>query len=301
MRLAALHDDATCAVLQFVDAGDVARIVAPTCRRLRDLGRSDALLMLRRASDYHLRGDHGVVHALATRMGTRPWPMAPIGLEPLLAMDNIQPLAPQPPPELLVRVHRVYPSGSHWEELSQRGDDENEAIGRRNHRWALVAPPVSNDDDHLDLRSAFGARGRECSLLEGSFVSYHLPCLIQVCAFRLSFGSCSACESKNWSFQAYYDEKQYWVTLYQGDVSPWPSYDDGPVQRHYRHYMPARKIVVDAEFASDQYRIILRGAKTCMHIRAFEVFGTMSAGWDLDQTPPSSESDTAAYVDQWHF
>ena len=64
MRLAALHDDAMCAILQFVDTSDAARFVAPTCRRLRDLGRSDALLMLRRASDYHLRG-HGVVHALA--------------------------------------------------------------------------------------------------------------------------------------------------------------------------------------------------------------------------------------------
>jgi len=115
----ALHDDATCAVLQFVDGGDVARGVAPTCRRLRDLGQSDALLTLRRASDYHLRGDHGGV---ATRLGMRPWPVARVRIE--AAMPGLDEawqhsgqaeslshpataLAPRPPPQLCVDMHRV--------------------------------------------------------------------------------------------------------------------------------------------------------------------------------------------------
>ena len=80
MRLAALHDDATCAVLQFVPAGDVAQFVAPACKRLRDLGRSDALLMLRRASDYHLRGDRATDSGAAPRARdeTRHAAVAPV-------------------------------------------------------------------------------------------------------------------------------------------------------------------------------------------------------------------------------
>ena len=35
-----------------------------------------------------------------------------------------------------------------------------------------------------------------------------------------------------------------------------------------------------------------------MHIRAFELFGTMCAGWSLDQTPLASGSDTSTSSSQ---
>ena len=296
MRLAALHDDATCAVLQFVPAGDVAQFVAPTCKRLRDLGRSDALLMLRRASDYHLRGDRatdsGAAHALATRLGTRPWPLSRISYEPSVlqydsSLEDIELLAPQPPPQLFVQVHRVYDDG-----LRVYQNDQNTIIAQRNYRWAAVAPPISNDDDSLDLRRAFNSRGRQCSLGAGSFVSYHLPCMIRVSGFRLAYAKCSATQFKHWTFQAYYDAEAEWrmMSLANG-VAPWSldGYVGGNAGLPPYRYRPARKFEVDADFASCQYRILLVG-QHCMHIRAFELYGTLCANWSLDQTPPSSDT-----------
>ena len=124
---------------------------------------------------------------------------------------------------------------------------------------------------------------------------YRLPFKMLVSKFRLSFANCGWHAFKHWSFQGFRDAEQEWTTLYDAmDVTPWPNPEYRQILSNC-YYLPAQTFPVDADFASDQFRIIL-GERACMHIRAFELFGTLRADWSLD-TPPSSGSDTHQVVE----
>mmetsp|Transcript_13133 Transcript_13133/g.39400 ORF Transcript_13133/g.39400 Transcript_13133/m.39400 type:complete len:141 (+) Transcript_13133:768-1190(+) len=136
----------------------------------------------------------------------------------------------------------------------------------------------------MALRSIFQARGRECDLGAGSFAMYRLPFKMLVSKFRLAYGCCDWQRFAHWHFQGFaVDAEQEWTTLYDATTSPWAvdashSQDEGDEEEMVEncHTLPADAI--DADFASDRFRIILRDQETCMHIRAFELFGTMCAG-----------------------
>ena len=73
--LLSLDDDALRNVLSFLSVADAQRGPGVTSKALREAVASQQLARARAMAPYVLRGDtHGVVHALATSMGTRRWP-----------------------------------------------------------------------------------------------------------------------------------------------------------------------------------------------------------------------------------
>ena len=73
--LVSLDDDALRNVLAFLSVADGRRGAGVTSKALRQAVASKQLARARAMAPYVLRGDtHGVVHALATSMGTRRWP-----------------------------------------------------------------------------------------------------------------------------------------------------------------------------------------------------------------------------------
>ena len=73
--LVSLDDDALRNVLSFLSVADAQRGPRVTSKALHQAVASKQLARARAMAPYVLRGDtHGVVHALATSMGTRRWP-----------------------------------------------------------------------------------------------------------------------------------------------------------------------------------------------------------------------------------
>ena len=72
--LRGLDDDALRRVLTFLSVPDSRRIAGGASKALRGVATSNGLTRLRGSESYVLRGsDNGVVHALATALGTQPW------------------------------------------------------------------------------------------------------------------------------------------------------------------------------------------------------------------------------------
>ena len=84
--LLALGDDPLRCALTFLSVSDCARGPGETSRALREVVTSKPLQKARTSDSYVLRGEHGVMHAVATNFGTRRWRTRQVaGGETLLA------------------------------------------------------------------------------------------------------------------------------------------------------------------------------------------------------------------------
>jgi len=103
-----------------------------------------------------------------------------------------------------------------------------------------------------------------------------LPFQIVLSDFRFAFGCCWASDFFRWVFEAFDREQDSWRVLYDSEgVSPWPGLPESAFGCH-------RRFTVDAAFASSNFRIRTTNDLQCMHIRGFELFGTILPPWRID-------------------
>ena len=248
--LLSLDDDALRNVLSFLSVTDGRRGPGVTSKALRQTV-SSQLARARATAPYVLRGDtHGVVHALATSMGTRQWPTRRCGHG---FEDSIEFEASSPPERLGIRIERRYDYGTMVREVPSQSEKD------RCFRSNIVDPSVD--------------RGTiaECDCSSGSFVEYQLPFQLRISHFRFGHGHCGARSFRDWVFEAYDADQLEWHTLYDSNgMSPWA--DRGP--------RPEKKYFYVDAFTSTRFRIRMTGWG-CMHLRAFEVFGTVLPPWQV--------------------
>ena len=271
--LLSLDDDTLRNVLLFLSIAEGRSGPGETSKALRQAVASTQLARARATAPYVLRvvhkspspyvprGDtHGVVHALATSMGTRQWPTRRC----VHGYDNKEFEASSPPDRLEIWIERrIGPLGDTWvrQVPSQSGED-------RCFRSNIVDPSV-------DRRTI-----KECNCSPGSFVEYQLPFQLRISHFRFGHGHCGACNFRHWVFEAYDIDRLEWHTLYDSNgVSPWADIDDSPYPRPWEPKPETKYFDVDA-FTSDRFRIRLTDW-ACMHLRAFEVFGTVLPPWQV--------------------
>ena len=263
-----LGDDALRCALTFLSPSACALGPGATSKAMREVATSRQLQVARKSGSYTLRPpDHGVVHALATAFGTREWPTrAPQhcwGRQ--LDLSGIR-LRLRPTP-LRIKVHRV----RREDEPGRQGNAESHA----NFNGTLVS--------RGPLGSAFPVESPDCSLEAGSFIEYELPFQLRISHFRIAFGSCFACNFSGWVFEAY-DGDGNWTILHYCYESPWSDLafpEDGPEKIFGVNWFGGK-------VASSRIRIRLRG-RQCMHVRAFELFGTILPRSNPEPAPPSPE------------
>ncbi len=278
-----LSDDPLRHILTYVPVHECRRVPGVVSRALRATATSPALSRARFCEPYTLHGDrHGVVHAMATAMGTRQWPIETIPSTTDDIFDAIftGPIdAVAPPPALSIAIER----GPDAE--NSNDDDESFVHG--------VVDPV------LDLnRDALLSTGAECSLPPGSLMAYTLPFKLALSHFRFAFGCCNASNFRFWVFEAFDSEQDGWRVLYDSaGVSPWDAVrgptryeQSGDADRGTDPYWANedggtyKLFAVDAAFASSRFRIRLTDGDVdqCMHIRGLELFGTILPPWRIE-------------------
>ena len=284
--LVALGDDPLRTILTFLSPADGRRSVGTASKLFRAAASSTTLARARGADSYELRerpvsltipgigtgqGNHGVVHALATAFGTRQWPTGVVSRSARhspgwLEEDGDEELArvmPVPPPRLQVLARRGYREGIY-------SDDYAPFFAA-----AVIYPGAPGWDGVVPW-------GVECSMDPGCFVEYQLPFMLRVASFRIGFASCSAHQFKYWTFEAFDED---WKVLYDsGGVSPWPLVGSEP---RYGRDGPHRIFEVHDAFPSSRFRICMQAnselpVERCMHVRGFELFGTVLPPWRLD-------------------
>jgi len=240
-----LSDDPLQLILTYVPVYECRRL-GSVSKALRAMASSTTLSRIRFSERYTLRGDtHGVVHALATAYGTREWPTEDVKS----GLDQT--------PETINRMP--------WRWIN----DDNDA--RLAH--GLVDPILDEERDEVL------SKGSECSLAPDSLVLYTLPFQFVLSHFRLAFGCCWAKGFRYWVLEAFDSGQEGWRVLYDSKgVSPW-------AHVHCHNYGGHEVFTVDAAWASSQFRIRLTNGPTdeqCMHIRGFELFGTVLPPWRID-------------------
>ena len=268
--LLSLDDDTLRNVLLFLSIADSRRGPGETSKALRQAVTSVQLARARATAPYvlrvahriygpYVRGDmHGVVHALATSMGTRQWPTRRC----VHGYDNKEFEASSPPERLGIRIERRIVPGNTVREVPSH--TEHDICFRSN----IV-------DSSVDMRTT-----KECNCSCGSFVEYQLPFQLRISHFRFGHGHCGACNFRHWVFEAYDIDRLEWHTLYDSNgVSPWADIDDSPYPRPWEPKPETKYFDVDA-FTSDRFRIRLTDW-ACMHLRAFELFGTVLPPWQV--------------------
>ena len=260
--LLSLDDDALCSVLSFIAVAD-CRWPGLTSKALRQAVTSKQLARARATAPYVLRGDtHGVVHALATSMGTRRWPgtaMRDMGHAQRPTFNALV-----PPPSLGVTVCHLGVPHEQWDPAN---DDE------------ILAYLQSGLVDKNVYRKISCPAG--CRILHGSYNGYELPFKLQISQFRFSLRTCGHRDFRDWTFEAFDDERAEWRGLYLCDQSPWAN---APYQLPDRDNVEAVILPVEADFASTRFRIRLLESEAgprCMHIRGLEVFGTIMPPWQV--------------------
>ena len=272
--LMGLGDDCLHKVMTFLAVADARRGVGAAAKWLRTTATSPALARARFCEPYTLRGEGGtgesprpgVVHAMATALGTRQWPM--------VAVSNIQADfnrergtinfgtvdARAPPPALSISINR---GAVIHDELERKAADKCFAHG-------IVDQVLDrNRDDVLSL-------GSECSCPPGALVEYTLPFQIVLSDVRFAFGCCWASDFFYWVLEAFDREQDGWRVLYDSEgVSPWPGLRHNEIGYH-------RRFTVDTAFASSKFRIRVTNGHQCMHIRGLELFGTILPPWRID-------------------
>jgi len=179
--LFALGDDALRNALTFLSISDCARGPGETSRALREVSMSKHLQAARTSGSYVLRGDkHGVVHALATKFGTRRWRTRQVA-----GGGTFE--AATPPPDISIVVHR-------------RGDIPS-AYSDAYFKCALV-----------DNSSHYMENGCECTTGD---ITIQLPVRIQISGFRIGYGRCGRSDFTEWTFEARESEQSAWRVLYE--------------------------------------------------------------------------------------
>ena len=286
LSLFSLGDDPLRNLLTFLSPADGRRGVGTAAKLFRAAASSTTLARARGADSYVLRerpvpltipgigtgqGNHGVVHALATAFGTRQWPTGVVSRSARhspgwVEEDGDEELArvmPVPPPRLQVLARRGYREGIY-------SDDYAPFFAA-----AVIYPGAPGWDGVVPW-------GVECSMDPGCFVEYQLPFMLRVASFRIGFASCSAHQFKYWTFEAFDED---WKVLYDsGGVSPWPLVGSEP---RYGRDGPHRIFEVHDAFPSSRFRICMQAnselpVERCMHVRGFELFGTVLPPWRLD-------------------
>ena len=263
--LLSLDDDALRSVLSFLSVADGRRGPGVTSKALRETVASNQLARARATVPYVLRGDTGVVHSLATSFGTAQ-------SHKRSCIDHLhysQRMLSTPPENLEIRIERLG--------AAHPPTDEDDTCFRS----TIVDP-------HENMVTT-----SECCVSPGSFVEYKLPFQLRISHFRLGFGHCEARFFQCFVFEAYDCDRLAWHTLYESNgVSPWEDIADhggeGPETKYFD---------VDA-FTSTRFRIRLADprdapahlvsaligrfhGRQCMHLRAFEVFGTVLPPWQV--------------------
>ena len=209
-----LGDDALRNVLTFLTPSDCARGPGATSKAMREEVSSKRLMAARTSGDYVLRpSDNGVVHTLATAMGTRRWATRCVrrhggDREGTIAVTNA---AAVPPSRLNIITHRlkIRADGSPWsDEELERADEEPYA--------SFFASLIVDQSQSVRCDG-----GRECALGAGSYIGYELPFLLRLSHFRLSIGRCGYSTFHDWSFEAFDSEQREWRRLFSCDRSPW--------------------------------------------------------------------------------
>ena len=256
--LLSLDDDALRSVLSFLSVAEGRRGAGVTSKALRQTVASNQLARARATAPYVLRGNtHGVVHALATSLGTQLWPR-----RRCIHRWQGEFEANSPPDRLGIRIERRTVHDNTVKEVPSHTEYD------RCFRSNIVDPSV-------DRRTT-----KECNCSSGSFVEYQLPFQLRISHFRFGHGHCGACNFRHWVFEAYDIDRLEWHTLYDSNgVSPWADIDDSPYPRPWEPKPETKYFDVDA-FTSDRFRIRLTDW-ACMHLRAFEVFGTVLPPWQV--------------------
>ena len=282
-----LGDDALRCALTFLTPSVCARGPGATSKAMREEVSSKRLMAARTSGAYVLRPpDNGVVHALATAFGTQEWPTrAPE--RTWAGLPRAECRLCVPPPPLCVTVHRVggvangLVGGPNQAQLELR--DERAMVYIRNFNAALVS--------RLSVSSALNAEYPDCSVKSGSFIKYELPFQLRISDFRIAFGNCCARDFGNWTFEAYIDDQ--WMVCHHCSDSPWADLvSPGAADVGLR---PGPEKIINVEddgledgIVSNRFRIKLLGTQ-CMHLRAFELFGTILPRSNPDPAPPSPE------------
>ena len=188
--LFSINDDALRKALTFLSVAEGRRGVGETSKALRALVGSTALERTRFSESYVLRGnEHGIVHALATAMGTRQWVSSPVPARHVLGRAAVLPAT--------IQVIPHYEFGDQGPHFSWHRAPDLQA-NQDTLRCASVDPDMR--------RNLTGAA--ECQLGVGSFVEFRLPVALLVTHFRLAFGRCDGHFFKDWTFEAFDGERK---------------------------------------------------------------------------------------------
>ena len=137
--LMVLGDDCVHKVMTFLAVADARRGVGAAAKSLRTTARSTTLERTRFSEPYTLRGEkHGVVHALATAMATRPWPKESVTSRRASANGTtVSSFAP--PLALSISIHRIQ-----RQDLASAPDAEDDACLK--HGLVDLVLDVDRDD-----------------------------------------------------------------------------------------------------------------------------------------------------------
>ena len=262
-----LSDDPLRHILTYVPVHECRRGPGVVSRALRAMATSPALSRARSSEHYVLRGEkHGVVHALATAMGTRPWPKESVTSDKASSNGTVRALAL--PLALSIAIDRV--PEDHRRPPSKADDDC--------FMHGVVDPILDRERDHVL------SKGAECGRASGAFVAYTLPFKLALTHFRFAFGCCRADNFDSWVFEAFDSEQDGWRVLYDSEgVSPW-------LDGSGFHFGPHKLFQVHRPFASSRFRIRQthpHGTSEeefhqCMHIRGLELFGKILPPWRIE-------------------
>ena len=260
-----LGDDALSNVLTLLTPSACALGPGATSRALRELTTSKLLQAARKSGSYVLRPpDNGVVHALATAMGTQQWATRSVRRHQLNREGSagFANAAAVPPSRLRIIARRQ----SNHATTENHEDDEE---------------PYASFFTSLIVDQSQSIRcdgGRECGLDAGSYIGYEIPFSLRLSHFRLSIGRCGYYSFRDWSFQAFDSEQREWRRLFSCDWSPWAGI---PFANYAARAMTFPVNYAGLPFPATRFRIMLHG-DNCMHIRGLELFGTLVPGWSLD-------------------
>ena len=263
--LFALGDDALRNVLTLLTPSACALGPGATSRALRELTTSKLLQAARKAGSYTLRPpDHGVVHALATAMGTRRWATRSVRRHQFDREDSagFANAAAVPPSRLRIIARRQ----------SNHATTENHEDDEEPYASFFASLIVSSQSIRCD-------GGRECGLDAGSYIGYEIPFSLRLSHFRLSIGRCGYYSFRDWSFQAFDSEQREWRRLFSCEENLWA---DMPYAANWVPRAMTFPVNYDGlPFPAARFRIMLE-ARNCMHVRGLELFGTLLPGWSLD-------------------
>ena len=274
--LGGLNDDALRRVLTFLSVADSRRSAGGASKALRAAATSNELTRLRGSESYVLRGsDHGVVHALATALGTQPWRRVSFTYNngsDQHPIDRDVNNAAVPPSRLQIIVHRE-------PNPVTLGEDIYRIVPHL--REDAVFPFQVVDRDEREKLVTVG----ECCIEAGTFSEFQLPFKMQLSHFRLAHGGCNACRFRDWVFEAF--DGEGWHVLYECGASPWIDCFGG-------FGSSARCFDVDGTAVASSSRFRLRMLDTvdehawahancprCMHIRSLDFFGTVLPPWNV--------------------